>query len=222
MNEEPKIEGIRPKSKLFVKLQELPKTVPTMVTAYARHEDKRKRYLFFGLAGITIAALVIIILAAAGMIGLKIPGTSFLSETPKDDRPTARNAFDIALLEARKWQPDAMLAFMNSGTVGETGRSGIWKLIFISPKIKNKGLVVEVENYQVVSRQEIPIAASIGADFPADAVYPEEAIQKVRQMAGRADSQILGVEAIYDKRAKTWYWGVKTDRGVVSVDMKKQ
>lgn len=165
---------------------------------------------------VALAALLAVIFGSR----LFYTGLLFYERQVVDERPTARNAFDIALLEARKWQTDAELALLNSGESGNNGKSDYWKLIFISGSNKGKGYQVEVNNYKITSAAEIPFIGK-GADFPVDIISPEEAILRLRQLNGRQDAKILGVEAIYDANAKTWFWGVKTDRGVVAIPAAK-
>lgn len=162
--------------------------------------------------------IVVAVLLATGI--LKFPKQNKILKNKEavveDTRPTARNAYDIALLKARAWQPDANLAFMNSGgSVGGTGRSENWKLIFVSKNRKEKGYAVEVSDYKIVSAAEIPYTG-IAADFPVDIITPEEAIQHVRQIKGYENAEILGVEAVYGQGGKIWYWGVKTSKGTVT------
>lgn len=227
MNEKPKIEEIKPKSNFFASLQklpeglkELPKTAPALVQTYAKHEDIKKRYIFWGAVGIFAVLVIFLILYFSGVSPLGSGG--IFQKKVEDSRPTARNAFDIALLEAQKWQPDARLAYMNSGPVGETGRSDVWKAIFTSPKIKDKGLEVEVADYKVVSKTEIPITKNIGADFPVEVISPEEAIAQVRQTPGYEKAEIYGVEVIRAPVGNSWSWGVKTNRGVVAIKAEKK
>lgn len=134
----------------------------------------------------------------------------------EDNRPTARSAYDVALLKAQEWQPDAKLAFISSGgSVGSTGRSDVWKLIFVSKNKKEKGYVVEVSDYKVISSSEVTYVG-VAADFPIDVITPEEAIRHVRQIKGYENAEILGVEAVYGQGGKIWYWGVKTSKGTVT------
>ncbi|MBI4134341.1 MAG: hypothetical protein HY475_02885 [Candidatus Terrybacteria bacterium] len=129
---------------------------------------------------------------------------------------TARNAYDIAILRARAWQPDSRLAFVQSGEVDVSGRSSHWELLFVSSSVNGRGYRVEVSGFSVLSEAEIPYANQ-GADFPADLISPEEAIQIVTRMKGYGGQVILGVEAVYGEAEGQWYWGVRTPKGVVSV-----
>jgi len=130
--------------------------------------------------------------------------------------PTARNAYDIAILRARAWKSDARLAFVQSGEIDTSGRSSSWELLFVSPSTNGRGYRVEVSGPSVLSEAEIPYVNQ-GADFPADLISPEEAIQIVARMKGYGGQVILGVEAVWGEAEGQWYWGVRTPKGVVSV-----
>lgn len=220
MEENKKIQDIKTKIQDKIVIPEAVKPAVALVTSYAKHEDVKKRYIFWGAAGIFGVLVIFLILYFSGVSVLGPEG--IFQKKVEDSRPTARNAFDIALLEAQKWQPDARLAYMNSGSVGETGRSDVWKAIFTSPKVKDRGLAVEVADYKVVSKVEVPITKNIGADFPVEAISSEEAIAQVRQTPGYENAEIYGVEIIRSPVGNSWSWGVKTNRGVIGIKAERK
>ena len=61
---------------------------------------------------------------------------------------TAKELLPSATAEARKWQPDAALVYLETKTAGPDGTiavsafSGTWLFIFVSPKTKNKVAVM--------------------------------------------------------------------------------
>ena len=144
-------------------------------------------------------------------------------ENPREDdikKMTPQSAFDMALGRAREWQPDAQLSFLGANTSSEIGRSDSWRMIFVSEQAKGKGLVVTIENKAVVAVQET-LYRGPAADFPANIISSDEAIAQVRATLGYRDVPILGIEAIYGPAEKAWYWGVRTSKGVVTIEAKK-
>lgn len=170
---------------------------------------------------IYIAVAIIILIAVLFISGIlnfskvkRFLGGEEVVVEPDVNLMTNRNAYDIALLEVQKWQIDAKLAYMNTDSVSTRGRSNIWKLIFISKNTKEKGFLVEIEDYKIISASEI-FYSGAGADFPTNILSSEDAIKMVRMMKGYENVEIYGVEVI--NMGNLWYWGVKTSKGVVSV-----
>ncbi|MEK7657881.1 MAG: hypothetical protein AAB366_01660 [Patescibacteria group bacterium] len=175
--------------------------------------EQNQKKLIKWLSGVVIAAAVLSVLIFTGVLNPAKIKKLFMIE-PDSHLMTNRNAYDIALLEAQKWQPDAKLAFMDSGSISERGRSNTWKAIFISSKVKAKGFSIEIEDYKIILLAEI-IYNGVGADFPTNIISSEDAIKMVRATKGYEDAEIYGAEVIY--MGNLWYWGVKTSKGVVSV-----
>ena len=93
-------------------------------------------------------------------------------------------------------------------------------MIFVSERAKGKGFVVTIENKAIVAVQET-LYRGPAADFPANIISSDEAIAQVRATPGYRDVPILGIEAIYGPAEKAWYWGVRTSKGVVTIEAKK-
>ena len=179
-----------------------------------------------------VMAITIIICAAVlFMIGYSFDflrlNFPFLSRTVTDHaleedikKMTPRNAFDIAFARAREWRSDAELSFLGAQTSSEAGRSDSWRMIFVSRHEKNKGFVVTIDNKVIVSVQETLYRGS-AADFPVDIMSPDVAIKQVHEIRGYTNVPILGIEAVYGAAEKSWYWGVRTSKGVVTIEAKR-
>lgn len=184
--------------------------------------SRLQRRIFWGILMLIAGAGCYIVLYLLGVIDfgflfrIRSSESILEKERMEEGRETVRNAFDIALPEARKWHADAVLASLVARQVGEKGRSDNWELVFVSPSTKGKGYLLRVEGQGVLSREEISYQG-IGADFPVDLISPEEAIKQARQIKGYENVKIQGVEAIYGQGGKIWYWGVRTSKGVVSM-----
>ncbi len=171
------------------------------------------------LAGLLILVGVIWWFIDSGMLQLNF-------RSPEVSKPnneiTGQTAVDMALVKAREWQADAVLSYMNSDEVNGSGTASTWRLIFISQSIKDKGYEIKIYNRQVISAEEISYVGN-GEEFPAETIITEErAVEMVKKMPGYENAEILGVDAVYGQGTKTWYWGVKTDKGVVSIEAKKK
>lgn len=131
-----------------------------------------------------------------------------------------RTAFDIALPRAREWQSDAILSFLTSQQK-TAQRAEYWSIFFTSLHKKDRGFLVEVADQHIISAKEIPYRGS-SAEFPSDIMSEEEAIAHVHAIKGYEHEPVLGIEALYGPAEKAWYWGVRTSKGIVTVEAKKK
>ena len=95
------------------------------------------------------------------------------------------------------------------------GRTMLWKLNFTSLK-SQKGYRVEIQNGEVVSTEEIGSARG-GSVLPSNIISAEEAVRKARAIPGFKDALVISVELQYGPDGHTWYWGVTTDKGVITI-----
>ncbi|MEN9558701.1 MAG: hypothetical protein RL141_1070 [Candidatus Parcubacteria bacterium] len=133
--------------------------------------------------------------------------------------PTAR---EVAMRAAVAWQADAMLATVQSDDTGEaTPREDAWTFLFVSASVPGKGYRVQVAGQRVTEAAEIDYVAS-GAAFPQSFLTAAEAVEALHRLPGYEQAEVLGVEAVYGSSNATWYWGVKTPRGTVSIEATKK
>ncbi|MEK7212797.1 MAG: hypothetical protein AAB686_03920, partial [Patescibacteria group bacterium] len=74
-----------------------------------------------------------------------------------------------------------------------------------------------IRNRAVASAQEILYTAA-GGDLPDNVISSKEAIAKMRQIPGYENLTVQSVEMIYGPDGSMWYWGIKTDRGTVTIE----
>ena len=173
--------------------------------------------------------LILILTLAAILIGVSafmfLTGRlDFLKKVFPEPAPTneivGQDAYSMALAKAQEWQLDAVLVYLSSGELNQRDRADSWVLIFVSPQNKQKGFQVEISQKQILSSKEIDYQSS-GEIIPLSfAVTPEQAVEKIKAMSDYQGVEILSVDAVYGKGTKTWYWGVKTSKGTVSVEAK--
>ncbi|OGM93734.1 hypothetical protein A2524_01365 [Candidatus Wolfebacteria bacterium RIFOXYD12_FULL_48_21] len=166
---------------------------------------------------VRIGGAVVLVVIALSIFGIIPWNRLYLTGDP--NMIDGRNAYDIALLRAREWQPDVLMDRINSGDIGDTDKSKAWKVVFVSKDVIGKGFVVEVVDREVTSAMEIPYVGT-GADYPVETISQEEAIRRFRQTPWNEQVPILSVEAVYGPAGQVWYWGIKTAKGIVSVQAK--
>lgn len=133
---------------------------------------------------------------------------------------SATDVAATALAAAKRWSSDALLAYVNSGAVEQLGgHSATWEFIFVASSKKGKGYRVTIVDHAITHEEEIKYQGE-GAPLPPSMLPQEVAIKRVRAMPGFEDVDILGVEAVHGPSGAVWYWGVKTSKGVVSVEAK--
>jgi len=140
-----------------------------------------------------------------------------IQEAKENNLMEGKSAIELALAEARKWRADAELSYVLSADASQLkGRSNNWQLIFVSPSLKGKGYLVKIVDAKISETKEISYAGS-AAEIPANIISQAAAVAQVKAMPGYANVKILGVDMIYGAAVKTWYWGVKTDKGTVTI-----
>ncbi|MEK7123517.1 MAG: hypothetical protein AAB851_01330 [Patescibacteria group bacterium] len=132
---------------------------------------------------------------------------------------TSAEAIEFAKPDALNWKPDAKLAQINAkGKMSLiSGKNDSWILIFSSPSAENKGYEISVSNRQIVSKKEIVFRRQ-GADLPENGLIgDEEAIKKLREISGYESATVQSVELIPSADGKAWFYGIKTDKGVITL-----
>ena len=136
---------------------------------------------------------------------------------PTNELP-GKDAYALALDKARLWQEDAVLVYLSSGQISRNNGAESWSLIFVSPELKQKGYEVLISNKQIFSEKEIDYVYS-GEIVPLEfKVTPEQAVARVRNMPAYSGAEILSLDAVYGIGTQTWYWGIKTSQGTISLE----
>ncbi len=171
------------------------------------------------LAVIILIGAVVSFLALFGY--LPWPSGIFSGEKIAEDVNliTSAEAIEFAKPDALNWKPDVKLAQINAkGKVSLTsGKSDSWILIFSSPSAENKGYEISVSNRQIVSKKEI-VFRRLGADLPENGfIGEEEALKRLRQISGYENAVVSSIELIPSADGKAWFYGIKTEKGVITL-----
>src|SRR3989344_1133807 len=184
--------------------------------------NKNKKIIYIIIAIIILTAVLFIsgILDFAGV--KKFFGVNEIVIDPDAHLMSNRNAYDIGLLKAREWQKDAELAKIDSlvGETGPNGRADNWDLLFVSKSLKDKGYHIIIRNREISLTEEI-LFTGVGGELPESIISSKEAISRARQIKGYEDAEIISVEMIYGPDGKQWYWGVKTSKGVITINARQ-
>lgn len=119
---------------------------------------------------------------------------------------TVKGVYDRAMPEARKWAPDARLAFIKSlGAITLEGQSSQWQAAFSSTAKKDKGYEIIIRENKMISRKEIESALAGGA-MP-DNFADRDSAWAIAQLALIPQFQTASITAIvfsYNADAKGW------------------
>lgn len=182
-----------------------------------------KRYLTIGIGVVVVLVVILGLLASTGRLRLpRVGGPAEPPPPPDAHLLSTRNAYDIALLRAQEWQPDATLARTKSapGKTGVSGRSDDWDLLFVSASAKGKGFHIVIQDRVITIAEEVPFTSE-GGNLPENIISSQEAIARMRQIKGYENEPVLAVEMVYGPDGSEWYWGIKTPRGTVTINAKK-
>ncbi|OGZ00059.1 MAG: hypothetical protein A2945_00015 [Candidatus Liptonbacteria bacterium RIFCSPLOWO2_01_FULL_52_25] len=177
---------------------------------------KEKEYFRIG-ALVSVAAIVFLVLWGAGAFraGEK---EAQRRDTGGENIGSALDAHDIADQEARKWHSDAVLSTFTSNKAQNGEPIDTWQFIFISASAPRRGFIVDIEGNVIAGSREVDYVGT-GAAFSEEGIITQgEAIRRIHALSGYEDEPILGIEAVYDPAAKSWYWAARTLKGVVSIE----
>lgn len=182
--------------------------------------EQKKIIIIIASVSILAAILVVAItLISSGILISPKPEPEYKAVfTPT----AAEGAIQLALTEAQKWKGDAKLADVSAeNNANETGQSVFWLARFSSKTAgKGKGFEVAIKNNKIVYTKEI-VFYQEGKDLPPNLISSEEAVAKFKGMAGYQNLRVISQELVYNEAAKKWRWGIKTEKGVVSVEAEK-
>lgn len=135
-----------------------------------------------------------------------------------DTRMTSQEALALALAEAKRWHQDATVSRFESLGAGtsEQGRSDDWNFLFVATARPGKGYQVAIRRRLVSDKTELPFIGE-GSIMPPGLIASNEAIARARQIGGYENATVEAVEMIYDATAGKWFWGIKTNKGTVSI-----
>lgn len=116
-----------------------------------------------------------------------------------------------ALAFALAWSPNAKLSKLEKTDAGQ---------VFTFVDAEKKGIAYVVTGAPGAWMGEEVAWYGEGGVAPERLLTSEQAIQKVLQIPGYETVTILGAELVYGPSGEAWYWGVRTERGVVTVNAK--
>lgn len=175
--------------------------------------------LIIGMSSGILALSILGVLISFGVVELPRGARQEVTVDENPDKQLGnQDAFSMAQDRALDWHADAVLAYSATaaGKTDAAGRSDSWELIFTSPSVVGKGLRVLIQDRRIATTEEIQYSRK-GSAIPENLIPSDQAADYVRTMKGYENEQILSVELLYESKVNTWFWGVKTSKGVVAI-----
>ncbi|MDO8604624.1 MAG: hypothetical protein Q7K40_04510 [bacterium] len=125
---------------------------------------------------------------------------------------TLKNAFDVAVVDAKKWSNDASLIFVKSlGTVTLQGKSSAWQFAFGS-KLKKKGYEIIIQGNSITVQRETE-TTSTGYILPRNWYDSRDAIISIQALSQFSDAALNSLIFFYSEDGKIWQYGLSTSLG---------
>lgn len=132
---------------------------------------------------------------------------------------TLKGGYDMALVEAKLWAPDAALIFEKSlGVLTAEGKSGEWQVTFGS-KAKKAGYEVLVYADAIASKKEIP-SNVYGFALPQNWYDSGDALTSLYSSPRYKEATVSSISFYYNTDGKNWEYGLATSNGTVGMPVK--
>lgn len=182
------------------------------------NQEQLKKIIIIGISAVILFGIIAIVLSWFGYLPRFFGGKEAAVEEDIN-LIASTEALDIAFVAARKWSEDAKAAQINAkGKVSlKSGKSASWILRFSSELKTGNGYETIVENRAVVSAKEIVFYWK-GADLPQGGLIGEtEALIRLRQISGYENTGVQSIELIPSSDGKSWFYGIKTEKGTITL-----
>ena len=153
-----------------------------------------------------------------------------IEKTPPKESMTAKQAYDLASAEAKKWQADVQPVFLK--TIGEVkeGKSEAWQAEFYSKSYTEAqggpvgsptkyNYLVTVKNKKI-ENTEIAESGIWGSGLPSDWRDSPEIAAQFLAAPNFTNETIKEMNLYYDHAFQKWFWAVRTEKGVTGFEIR--
>lgn len=182
--------------------------------------EKIKKIIIIVSAALIISVVLLTTLFWLGYLPQFFGGEKIVEEDK--NLITSAEAIELAKPDALNWKTDAKLAQISAkGKISPAGKSDSWISRFSSQSVEGKGYEILIQNRLVAAKKEIDFYRA-GADLPENGLIgEEEAIKKLREISGYENAAVQSVELIPSVDGKAWFYGIKTEKGVLTLPAAK-
>lgn len=130
---------------------------------------------------------------------------------------SAKGAYDLLFVEAKKWKEDAVLVNLRSDKdIALDGKSNIWEGFFISQADHTKGWSAALENGIVGIGKEKPSSAKTLTE-PGFVVDSGDAIKAGLGDLGQTEVTVSSIRLFQETESGEWFWSIAADKGNVTL-----
>ena len=153
-----------------------------------------------------------------------------IEKTPAKELMTAKQAYDLASAEAKKWQADVQPVSLK--TIGEVkeGKSEAWQAEFYSKSYTEAqggpegsptkfNYLVTVKNKKI-ENTEIAESGVWGSGLPSDWRDSPEIAAQFLAAPNFTNETIKELNLYYDRAFQKWFWAVRTEKGVTGFEIR--
>jgi len=153
-----------------------------------------------------------------------------IEKTPAKELMTAKQVYDLASAEAKKWQADVQPVFLK--TIGEVkeGKSEAWQAEFYSKSYTEAqggpegsptkfNYLVTVKNKKI-ENAEVAESGVWGSGLPSDWRDGAEIAQQFLATPNFQNETIQELNLYYDRAFQKWFWAVRTEKGVTGFEIR--
>lgn len=183
----------------------------------------KRNLIIFGL-------LFVLILAVGLYIATRGERQYTIETAPTKELMTAKQAYDLASAEAKKWQADVQpVSLKTAGEVVE-GKSEAWRAEFYSKSYTSAqggsessptkyNYLVTIKNKKLV-KTEIAESGVWGSGLPSDWRDSVEVVRQFSAMPNFKNETIKELNLYYDHAFQKWFWAVRTEKGVTGFEIR--
>lgn len=149
---------------------------------------------------------------------------------PAKELMAAKEAYAVALAEAKKWQGDSQPVFLK--TLGEVkdGKSDAWQAEFYSREYTaaqggsensptRYNYLVTVRN-KTIEKTEVAESGVWGSGLPSDWRDSAEVVRQFSATPNFKNETIKELNLYYDHAFQKWFWAVRTEKGVTGFEVR--
>lgn len=179
---------------------------------------------------IIFAIIGVLVLAGALYFATRGEREYVIEKTPAKELMTAKQAYDLASAEAKKWQADVQLVFLKTAGEVVEGKSEAWQVEFYSKSYTEAqggpdgsptkyNYLVTVKNKKI-EKNEIVESGVWGSGLPSDWRDSAEIARQFSATPNFKNETIKELNLYYDHAFQKWFWAVRTEKGVTGFEIR--
>src|SRR3989338_926836 len=185
----------------------------------------------FTKRNLVIFGLLFVLILAAGLYFATLGEKQYtIEKTPAKELMAAKQAYDMAFAEAKKWQAGAQPGVFKKNRAGKEGKREAWQAEFYSKSYTEAqggpegsptkfNYLVTVKNKKI-ENTEIAESGIWGSGLPSDWRGSPEIFAQFLAAPNFTNETIKELNLYYDRAFQKWFWAVRTEKGVTGFEIR--